>query len=113
MFVAVHHQLKYDRHNSDNASPIKEGHQPTTSKSAAEYVLCLRQGHHISQAGVDRVIKHTDLLLQNTLSAVQMRIQNITLNCNLSEIFESERLCFENVATNALQRKEFSHSLVY
>ena len=75
-----------------SVSPVKQvACQPSSDpvKSAAEYVLCLRQGHHISQASVDKVIEQTDLLLKSTLSALQSRMQNIldenniVLNCDL------------------------------
>ena len=89
------------RYASVGASPMKLVACEATprsdpAKSAVEYVLCLRQGHHISQAGVERVIQHTDMLIKSTVSAVESRLNeflydnNIELNCSLSEIFQSE-----------------------
>ena len=101
-----------------SASPTKEASSQAPAfdpvKEAAEFVLSLRQGHHISQKCIERVIEHTDLLLKSTVAAVQSRLENVldennTVQESLSEIFQSSLPSFDGVTTISQQRKQFHH----
>ena len=59
-------------HDEDHSSPPT--HEYDAVKPTAEFVLALRQGHHILQSALNMVIENTEMLLQSTLSTIKTQL---------------------------------------
>ena len=70
---------------------------------AASFVLALRQGHHLSQSALSRVIEHTEVLLQDALSQIESNVvgvlsaKGIDFSADMAEIVQKCYPSFDNV----------------
>ena len=104
--------------HSENEQNIEspELSQPALSLDndpAASFVLALRQGHHLSQSALSRVIEHTEVLLQDALSQIESNVvgvlsaKGIDFSADMPEIVQKCYPSFDNVSTPPKQRQYF------
>ena len=107
------YSLSMALHDEDHSLPST--YEYDAIKPAAEFVLALRQGHHISQSALNMIIENTEMLLQSTLSIIKTQLHAVLRKNGLDleealgneDIFQNVMPLFDGVSTLSRQRHYF------
>lgn len=119
MSVSSQHSSQYSLGLAESCPSQGEGHMHSSPhdavKHTAEFVLALRQGHHLSQSAMSMVIENTEILIKNTLSIMETQLTVVLQEKGLDpeevvgdgDLFQNVMPSFEGVSTVSKQRHYF------